>query len=618
MNQDARRAVGLARSAGATISASIEPFRLVPGDDAHAWQSVASAGSEIDLGRALAHPTSRWAADRSGPDRRYEMNHPDTERPPTTSLQPGATFAGFVIEKHIGAGGMGDVYEVRHQQLQKKFALKILRAEFTAVHAFAARFEREMKTVSRLDHPNIVMATDGGSVNGQVWFTMTYVEGTDAQRALMETPTGMPPERAVSIIEKVAAAVDYAHRQGILHRDIKPANILLAPEPEPDDERVYLTDFGIAKAIDEAKPLTATGQIPLTIDYASPEQIEGRTLDTRSDIYALGGTLFTLLTGSVPYPADSLLARANLHLSAEPPSPSSLVPELPAAFDDVIHRAMAKDPGDRYQTSRELAVAARRSLTRPEPADHLATAPTTLEIPDRYPPQVIPPPTVPALDQSQPSGKSRLVPAGAAALAIAGITAVVLWSANSNGGSTVTAGASAPISTLSNQVPETSGPDAATAVGLNAATASISESTQNAVAARPLADLLNPAPQPRPAVIGGQTVANAPAYPMDPRDCPTSTQRVSADLAGGYQRITGNLALGDDTPVSTRTNVAFTVDDQIVLQRVLSPTQGASFDLNVHDKVNLVITLDSLGHGSCDSGNYFVFITESLAYTQQP
>jgi len=513
---------------------------------------------------------------------------------------------------------MGDVYEVRHQQLQKKFALKILRAEFTAVHSFAARFQREMETVSRLDHPNIVMATDGGSVDGQVWFTMTYVEGTDAQRALLKAPTGMPPERAVKIIEKVAAAVDYAHRQGILHRDIKPANILLAAEPEPDDERVYLTDFGIAKAIDEAKPLTATGQIPLTIDYASPEQIEGRTLDTRSDIYALGGTLFTLLTGCVPFPAESLLARANLHLSAAPPSPSSLVPELPAAFDDVIHRAMAKVPDDRYQTSRELAVAARRSLTRPEPADHPRTAPTSFDIPDRYRPQAIPPPTVPMLDQPQPSGKSRLLPAGAAALAIAGITAVVLWSANSNGGSKVTADTSASISASSNQVPETSGPGAGTAARLGAATASIAGSTQNAVAARPLADLLNPAPQHRSAVIGGQTVASAPAYPIDARNCPTSTQRVSADLAGGYQRITGNLALGDDAPVSTRTNVVITVDDQIVLQRVLSPTQGASFDLNVHDEVNLVITLESLGHGSCDSGSYLVFITEALAYTQQP
>jgi serine/threonine protein kinase len=185
----------------------------------------------------------------------------------------------------------------------------------------------------------------------------------------------------------VASALDYAHRRNVLHRDIKPANILLATDPEFDEERVYLGDFGISKVVDESRPLTEDGQLLLTIDFASPEQIEGRALDARSDIYSLGATFYALLTGSTPFPAESFLAKANMHLQHQPPRPSSLVPGLPIGFDRVIARAMAKNPDDRYRTCRELAADARTALAQPSPTAPQPTDPeaTTAAETDKLP-----------------------------------------------------------------------------------------------------------------------------------------------------------------------------------------------------------------------------------------
>ena len=193
------------------------------------------------------------------------------------SLQHGTVFAGYVIDRLIGAGGMGSVYLATHPRLPRSDALKLLRPELCTDPVFAERFHREAATVARLSHPNILPVHDRGSEDGQLWISMPYVQGVDAEGALGACAGGMPPERAVRIVTQVGSALDYAHRHRLLHRDVKPANVLLtATEDGFDLEWVFLTDFGIAKAADEVASLTEAGSVLATFDFASPEQIEGK------------------------------------------------------------------------------------------------------------------------------------------------------------------------------------------------------------------------------------------------------------------------------------------------------------------------------------------------------
>ncbi|GGL96789.1 protein kinase domain-containing protein [Nakamurella endophytica] len=300
-------------------------------------------------------------------------------------LEPGAVVAGHVVERQIGAGGMGEVYLARHPRLPRRVALKLLREDLVADESFVGRFRREAETVARLDHPHIVPVLDVGAEDGRVWLSMPFVDGTTAERAVADAPAGLPPARAVHIVTGVAAALDFAHRHGLVHRDVKPANILLAPGDEPDGagnadgpdgegwpgdsaggERVYLSDFGVVKAMGELEAqrtaLTMAGAVVATLDYAAPEQIENRPLDGRCDVYALGCVLFKLLTGRVPFPADTVPAKIYAHLHLPPPAPTDLVPTLPADIDRVIATALARDPDQRYPTARALAAATRRAL----------------------------------------------------------------------------------------------------------------------------------------------------------------------------------------------------------------------------------------------------------------
>src|SRR6478735_4134526 len=300
---------------------------------------------------------------------------------PGMSLRPGEVFAGYTIERELGAGGMGSVYLARHPRLPRFDALKLLRSELCADPGFVGRFEREADTVAQLDHPNIVPVYDRGSQDGQLWISMRFIDGTNAENALAAYDKGgMPPERAVRIVSEVASALDYAHKHQLLHRDVKPANILLTHGPDDDEaERVFLSDFGVAKVIGEAaeriSSLTSTGSVVATLDYASPEQIKGQVLDQSTDIYALGCVLYKLLTGTVPFPGESVAARVYGHLNNDPPAASALVPGLPTALDDVVAKSMAKEAADRYPTCRALAAAARAALAGPAVAAPESVAP---------------------------------------------------------------------------------------------------------------------------------------------------------------------------------------------------------------------------------------------------
>jgi len=297
---------------------------------------------------------------------------------------PGTVFAGFTLDRVLGAGGMGTVYLARHPRLPRWDALKLLSPELSHDPEFRKRFEQEADLTASLDHRNIVLVHDRGCELDQLWIDMQYIQGIDCNQAL-ERYGPMPFEYALRIVTEVGKGLDHAHRLGLLHRDVKPANIMLAPTGDPEEaERVLLTDFGVAKAVDARHRLTSTGNLIATLAYAAPEQIQSRPLDHRVDIYALGCVLYELLTGVVPFPENSHYDTMHAHLMKPPPRPSQLVPSLPRVFDDIVATAMAKDRDRRFDNCRELANTARAALRpAPTPAALKSNRPPAVRRPKR-------------------------------------------------------------------------------------------------------------------------------------------------------------------------------------------------------------------------------------------
>lgn len=298
-------------------------------------------------------------------------------------LGVGSVVCGYRIQQVLGSGGMGSVYLAADPALPRQVALKVLSAELCRDSDFRARFVREADTAAGLEHPQIVSVYNRGQTDeGQLWIAMQFVDGTDADAALRAG--GMTPMRAVHIITEVARALDFAHAHHVVHRDIKPANFLLSGSPGAE-ERVYLGDFGIARALDDAG-LTATGSVVATVAYAAPEVLSNAPIDSRVDIYSLGCTLYRLLTGHTPFPATNGAAGVMAaHLFSPPPRVTDEVPSLPAALNQVIAVAMAKDPAARFASASALAEAAAGALhdpTRylplpPVPSAEVSSYPTT-------------------------------------------------------------------------------------------------------------------------------------------------------------------------------------------------------------------------------------------------
>ncbi|MBL1079308.1 ADP-ribosylglycohydrolase family protein [Nocardia sp. 2] len=277
-------------------------------------------------------------------------------------LQHGEVFAGYVIERELGRGGMGSVYAARHPRLPRLTALKLLHRDMFGDHETRLRFEREADVVAQLDHPNIITVFDRGAEGDQLWIAMQYVDGTDCASL---DPRDLAPERAADIMVQTAAALDYAHSKGVLHRDVKPANILLSHTAGTGSgfrERVLLSDFGIARVLDGTAGLTRTGTLNATLAFASPEQLTASELDHRSDQYSLACTLFRLLTGRGPFDAGNLTAVMLGHIQRPPPAASTLRGDLPPGLDAVLMRAMAKNRADRFASCSEFAEAAREAV----------------------------------------------------------------------------------------------------------------------------------------------------------------------------------------------------------------------------------------------------------------
>jgi serine/threonine protein kinase len=275
---------------------------------------------------------------------------------PSNALMPlndGAIFADFRIVRRLGSGGMGEVYLIQHPRLPRRNALKILSADLSADPDYRARFNREADLASTLYHPHIVGVHDRGEYNGQLWLSMDFVDGHDAARLLAERyPAGMPVDVALSIITAVASALDYAHRQGLLHRDVKPANIMLTLDD--GEQRILLTDFGIARSVDDISGLTSTNMTVGTVAYSAPEQLMGEEIDGRADQYALAATAYHLLTGLQLFAHSNQAVAISRHLNADPPAVAETRPEL-AALDPVLAAALAKNPDQRFASCSDFA-----------------------------------------------------------------------------------------------------------------------------------------------------------------------------------------------------------------------------------------------------------------------
>ena len=253
---------------------------------------------------------------------------------------------------------MGIVYDAYDEKMDRRVALKVLLGEFAESREFRARFVQESRAAAALDHPSILPVFDAGEQDGILYIASRLVDGMDLGREL-DRDARIGPERALAIAEKMAAALDYAHSRGIVHRDVKPGNVLVVDGPDDDAPDAYLIDFGITTSAVARHALTATDQFVGTPEYVSPEQIAKSAVDGRADQYALACVLFRCLAGSSPFERATAVDVMHAHLHEDPPSLSALRPDLPAAIDAAIQRALAKDPAARFATCRAFVAAAR-------------------------------------------------------------------------------------------------------------------------------------------------------------------------------------------------------------------------------------------------------------------
>ncbi|MFL5822611.1 MAG: serine/threonine-protein kinase [Solirubrobacteraceae bacterium] len=271
------------------------------------------------------------------------------------ALFAGSEFAGYRIDAVIGRGGMGVIYRATESRPERVVAIKVVAPELADDVAFRARFLRESQVAASIEHPHVVPVLRVGEEDDLLYIAMRFIRGENlAETINRDAP--LDPLRAVRIVDQLADALDTAHEQGLVHRDVKPANVLV--ESRRRGDHVYLTDFGLTKYMMTKVSLTGTGMAVGTTDYMAPEQWQDGAIDRRVDVYSLGCVLFEMLTGRVPFAQEGQAARMYAHLTLPPPRVTEVVPDAPAEFDEVVSRAMAKSPDERYPTAGALGAAA--------------------------------------------------------------------------------------------------------------------------------------------------------------------------------------------------------------------------------------------------------------------
>jgi serine/threonine protein kinase/beta-lactam-binding protein with PASTA domain len=259
----------------------------------------------------------------------------------------------YRILRKLGSGGMANVYLAEDEELGRRVAIKILNERYAGDDLFIERFRREAKSAASLSHPNIVSIYDRGEAEGTYYIAMEVIEGRSLKELIM-THGALPVHTAIGHAKQLLEALRFAHRHGIIHRDIKPHNVLVSADQQvkANEPRLKVTDFGIARH--GASQMTEAGSIMGTAQYLSPEQARGAPVTAASDLYSAGVVLYEMLTGKVPFTGDSAIEIAMKHVNELPKPPSSLRPEIPPELDQIVLRALAKDPEDRYQTAEEF------------------------------------------------------------------------------------------------------------------------------------------------------------------------------------------------------------------------------------------------------------------------
>jgi serine/threonine protein kinase len=277
----------------------------------------------------------------------------------TEQVTIGDVLAGYRLDEVVGRGGMGVVYRATDERLGRPVALKLVAPELATDPGFRGRFLREAQLAASLDHSHVVPVHGAGEADGQLWLAMRFVEGEDLG-ALLRREGPLGPTRAVELCSQVADALDAGHAKGLVHRDVKPANVLVTEEG--GREHCYLSDFGLARSGSERPAPGEAPHLSGTIDYTAPEQIAHEPIDARADVYSLGCVLYECLTGKPPFARPRMMATLFAHVQEEPPSLHETRPELPEAIDGVVAKALAKTPGDRYETCGDLCSAAGTAL----------------------------------------------------------------------------------------------------------------------------------------------------------------------------------------------------------------------------------------------------------------
>ncbi len=275
----------------------------------------------------------------------------------------GQQIAGYRIEQEIGRGGMAVVYRARDLRLERTVALKLLAPELARNDTFRRRFTHESRAAAAIDHPHIVPVFEAGETDGVLYIAMRYVAGSDL-RHVLDREGPLPPATAVRVAAQVASALDAAHEHGLVHRDVKPGNILVARGTDSDHpEHVYLTDFGLTKKSLSLTGFTTVGQFVGTLDYVAPEQISGKPVDARCDVYGFACVVYETLAGHPPFRRDDDMALLWAHQYDAPPPLTEARPDIPAQADPVFAKALAKSPDDRYPSCLDFVAALRAATT---------------------------------------------------------------------------------------------------------------------------------------------------------------------------------------------------------------------------------------------------------------
>ena len=289
------------------------------------------------------------------------------------TIAPGENVGPYRVIEQLGSGGMATVFKSYHAALDRYVAIKVLHAAFKADPQFFERFKREARIVAKLEHPNIIPVYDFNEHHGEPYLVMRFIEGDTLKRYMTGKP--MAPAEVLRLLRPVAEALAYAHAQGVLHRDIKPSNIMVTKEGN-----IFVTDFGLARMVEAGESTLSQDMMVGTPQYISPEQAQGiKELDGRTDVYSLGVVLYEMLTGRVPFSADTPFATVHDHIYTPLPLPSSINPEIDPTIERLLLKALAKDPNDRFGTATELLQAFETAFTAAptvaKPAPETVTAP---------------------------------------------------------------------------------------------------------------------------------------------------------------------------------------------------------------------------------------------------